>query len=256
MSESVQGKSEFNSPRQPPSVKGTDTRTSEDKSEKELLDNGEYLIRPYLEPSEKIRHKYNCERVAGLDKHDGIFLIGELCLYIIENFYIDDSNCICEKSDQDELSVIDQALGVKKDIMGSIDSQQKSPSPWGATAKILLGGRAWAYNGGAWGKEKLCSSSNLPHPWHMWKLDSVHELLKREYQLRPVAIEIFSMDGCNELLVFHKKEREEVFKILIAMNLPRNSMFVFLILCSYMHPINSMHICLVLRFDYFIVLTS
>ncbi|CAM0876176.1 unnamed protein product [Alopecurus aequalis] len=223
MTESLQGKSEFNSPRQTPSIKGTDTRTSEDKSEKEF-DNGEFLIRPYLEPSEKIKHKYNCERVAGLDKHDGIFLIGELCLYIIENFYIDDSNCICEKGDQDELSVIDQALGVKKDMMGSIDSQQKSPSPWGATAKILLGGRAWAYNGGAWGKEKLCSSSNLPHPWHMWKLDSVHELLKRDYQLRPVAIEIFSMDGCNELLVFHKKEREEVFRILIAMNLPRNSM--------------------------------
>ncbi|XP_066316405.1 LOW QUALITY PROTEIN: protein SPIRRIG-like [Miscanthus floridulus] len=224
MTESHQGKSELSSPRRAPSVKGTDARTSEDKSEKELLDNGEYLIRPYLEPYEKIRHKYNCERVAGLDKLDGIFLIGELCLYIIENFYIDDSNCICEKGSEDELSVIDQALGVNKDIMGSSESQLKSPSTWGGTAKVLLGGRAWAYNGGAWGKEKLCSSSNLPHPWHMWKLDSVHELLKRDYQLRPVAIEIFSMDGCNELLVFHKKEREEVFKNLIAMNLPRNSM--------------------------------
>ncbi|GJT95112.1 protein SPIRRIG [Tanacetum coccineum] len=49
-------------------------------------------------------------------------------------------------------------------------------------------------------------------------------MLKRDYQLRPVAIEIFSMDGCNDLLVFHKKEREEVFKNLLAMNLPRNSM--------------------------------
>ncbi|WVZ60522.1 hypothetical protein U9M48_010532 [Paspalum notatum var. saurae] len=201
MTESHHGKSELSSPRRAPSVKGTDARTSEDKSEKELLDNGEYLIRPYLEPYEKIRHKYNCERVAGLDKHDGIFLIGELCLYIIENFYIDDSNCICEKGSEDELSVIDQALGVNKDIMGSSESQLKSPSTWGATAKVLLGGRAWAYNGGAWGKEKLCNSSNLPHPWHMWKLDSVHELLKRDYQLRPVAIEIFSMDGCNELLI-------------------------------------------------------
>lgn len=232
MTESHQGKSELSSPRRAPSVKGTDARTSEDKSEKELLDNGEYLIRPYLEPYEKIRHKYNCERVSGLDKHDGIFLIGELCLYIIENFYIDDSNCICEKGSEDELSVIDQALGVNKDIMGSSESQLKSPSTWGGTAKALLGGRAWAYNGGAWGKEKLCSSSNLPHPWHMWKLDSVHELLKRDYQLRPVAIEIFSMDGCNELLVFHKKEREEVFKNLIGMNLPRNSMYGFSILCN------------------------
>ncbi|KAF6145297.1 hypothetical protein GIB67_004774 [Kingdonia uniflora] len=42
-----------------------------------------------------------------------------------------------------------------------------------------------------------------------WKLDNVHEILKRDYQLRPVAVEIISMNGCNDLLVFHKKEREE-----------------------------------------------
>ena len=42
--------------------------------------------------------------------------------------------------------------------------------------------------------------------------------------IRNADIEIFSMDGCNDLLVFHKKEREEVFKNLVAINLPRNSM--------------------------------
>ncbi|GMH25785.1 hypothetical protein Nepgr_027628 [Nepenthes gracilis] len=197
--------------------------TMEDKPEKELLDNGEYLIRPYLEPLERIRFRYNCERVFGLDKHDGIFLIGELCLYVIENFYIDDSGRICEKGSEDELSIIDQALGVKKDVTFT-DFQCKSTSSWGVAINAHIGGRAWAYNGGAWGKEKVCTSGTLPHLWHMWKLDSVHEILKRDYQLRPVAIEIFSMDGCNDLLVFHKKEREEVFKNLVAMNLPRNSM--------------------------------
>ncbi|EEC76165.1 hypothetical protein OsI_13474 [Oryza sativa Indica Group] len=135
MTESVHGKSEFNSPRRAPSVKGTDTRTSEDKSEKELLDNGEYLIRPYLEPSEKIRHKYNCERVAGLDKHDGIFLIGELSLYIIENFYIDDSNCIYEKGNEDELSVIDQALGCKKGCIGKLRFSPKITMYVGCNSK-------------------------------------------------------------------------------------------------------------------------
>jgi hypothetical protein len=65
----------------------------------------------------------------------------------------------------------------------------------------------------------------MQHGWRMWKLDSVHELLKRQYQLRPVAIEIFTMNGCNDLLVFHKNERDEVFKNLLAMNLPRNSMY-------------------------------
>lgn len=64
----------------------------------------------------------------------------------------------------------------------------------------------------------------MSHAWRMWKLESVHELLKRRYQLRPVAIELFSMDGCNDLLVFHKNERDDVFKNLLAMNLPRNSM--------------------------------
>ncbi|XP_074316777.1 protein SPIRRIG-like [Silene latifolia] len=205
------------------SIRADDVRITKDKPERELSDNGEYLIRPYLEPSEKIKFKYNCERVLGLDKHDGIFLIGELCLYVIENFYINNSGCICEKESEDELSVIDQVLGVKKDSMFT-DFQSKSASSGGATVKTCIGGRAWAYSGGAWGKEKVCASSILPHSRCIWKLNSVHEILKREFQLRPVAIEIFSMDGCNDLLVFHKKEREEVFRNLVAMNLPRNNM--------------------------------
>ena len=218
MGDSFASRSDVASPRQ-----RVGDRTLDEKVERESHDNGEYLIRPFLEPTEKIRFKYNCERVMGLDKHDGIFLIGDFCLYIIENFYIDDSGCICEKECEADLSVIDQALGVKNDTT-SIEFQLKSTSSWGSTVKTLVGGRAWAYSGGAWGKEKACRSSNISHSWHMWKLDSIHELLKRDYQLRPVAIEIFSMDGCNDLLVFHKREREEVFKNLMAMNLPRNSM--------------------------------
>ncbi|KAM7521637.1 hypothetical protein LguiA_011539 [Lonicera macranthoides] len=217
--DSVQGKSDIGS-----SVKVDEVKVTEDKLDKEINDNGEYLIRPYLEPLERIKYRYNCERVLGLDKHDGIFLIGELSLYVIENFYIDLSGCICEKECEDELSIIDQALGVKKDFSCSMDSHSKSTSSWGATVQSYVGGRAWAYNGGAWGKEKVYSSGTVPHLWRMWKLNSVHEILKRDYQLRPVAIEIFSMDGCNDLLVFHKKEREEVFRNLVAVNLPRNNM--------------------------------
>ncbi|KAJ7972736.1 BEACH domain [Quillaja saponaria] len=223
VAESTPGRSDLGSP-MPSSMKVDDLKVEKDIPDKELNDNGEYLIRPYLEPFEKIRFKYNCERVVGLDKHDGIFLIGERCLYVIENFYIDDSGYIFEKDYEAELSVIDQALGVKKDVTGTMDFQSRSTSSWGTTVKSRAGGRAWAYSGGAWGKEKVHTSGNLPHPWNMWKLDSVHEILKRDYQLRPVAVEIFSMDGCNDLLVFHKKEREEVFRNLVAMNLPRNSM--------------------------------
>ncbi|KAL4341446.1 hypothetical protein GQ457_08G021180 [Hibiscus cannabinus] len=224
ISESIPGRSEAESPRLSPSVRTDEIKVTEDKLDKELQNDSGYLIRPYLEPMEKIRFRYNCERVVGLDKHDGIFLIGERCLYVIENFYIDDSGCICEKESADELSVIDQALGVKKDVTGSMDCQSKSTSSWDTPPKALVGGRTWAYNGGAWGKEKVVASGNLPHPWRMWKLDSIHEILKRDYQLRPVAIELFSMDGFNDLLVFHKRERDEVFKNLVAVHLPRNSL--------------------------------
>jgi hypothetical protein len=201
------------------SLKTDEAKVVEEKWDKELNDNGEFLIRPYLEPLEKIKYRYNSERVLGLDKHDGIFLIGELCLYVIENFYIDESGCICEKESEDDLSVIDQALGVTRDFSYSADSKSL-----GTIVKSYAGGRAWAYTGGAWGKEKVRSTGNIPHNWRMWKFNSVLEVLRRDYQLRPVAVEIFSMDGCNDLLVFHKKEREEVFRILTAMNLSRNSM--------------------------------
>ncbi|XP_024965480.1 protein SPIRRIG-like isoform X1 [Cynara cardunculus var. scolymus] len=217
-SESVIEKSDVGSLRRYASVRSDNVRLMEDKLDRESSDNGKYLIRPYLERNEKIKLRYNCERVVSLDKHDGIFLIGELCLYVIENFYIDDSGCICEKECEDDLSVIDQALGVKKDTSIRVYSHSKS------TTSAYTGGRAWAYSSGAWSEENAASSNNVPHLWRMWKLNSVHEILKRDYQLRPVAVEIFSMDGCNDLLVFHKKEREEVFRNLLALNLPRNSM--------------------------------
>ncbi|KAK9055749.1 hypothetical protein SSX86_026834 [Deinandra increscens subsp. villosa] len=224
--ESIIENSEVGSLRRYASVISDNVRVADEKIDKELSDNGEFLVRPYMERNEKIKFKYNCERVVSLDKHDGIFIIGELCLYVIENFYVDDSGCICEKECESDLSVIDRVLGVTKDASLSNDSQQKSTASWGVDANKRTGGRAWAHNCGAWGNESAINSRNVPHLWRLWKLNSVHELLKRDYQLRPVAIEIFSMDGCNDLLVFHKKEREEIFRNMLAMNLPRNSMFL------------------------------
>ncbi|XP_073395858.1 protein SPIRRIG [Physcomitrium patens] len=191
------------------------------------LEDGEYLIRPFLEPGEKLKFRYNCERVLGLEKRDGIFLIGEQCLYMIDNYFIDEEDgCIKEKGDEGDISVIDKALGVS--MVGSNDSQDGMKQSSGSIAESgpisWAGGRAWAYDGGAWGKEKVRAGPNLRRRWRTWKLDSVHELLKRQYQLRPVAIELFSVNGSNDLLVFHKNERDEVFKNLLAQNLPRNSM--------------------------------
>ncbi|GJT95113.1 SPIRRIG protein isoform X2 [Tanacetum coccineum] len=141
-SESIQEKFVISSPKKSTSTRFDEVRAIEDKLDKELSNNVEYLIRPYLLPPEKIKIRYNCERVVGLDKHDVIFLIGELCLYVIENFYIDQSGCICEKETEDELLVIDQALCVIRDFSMRMDSQSKLTSSWGTAAKAYTGGRA------------------------------------------------------------------------------------------------------------------
>ncbi|KAL3696042.1 hypothetical protein R1sor_010118 [Riccia sorocarpa] len=203
-----------------------DLRNEEKILDKVINDDGEYLIRPHLVPGEKIRFRYNCERVVGLDKHDGIFLIGEQCLYVIEHYFIDDEGRINEKTWEGDLSVIDRALGVKINSAGaaSLHEPESTEIRNERSGDSWPGGRAWAYSGGAWGRETPKTGKHISHTWRMWKLESVHELLKRRYQLRPVAVELFSMDGCNELLVFHKAERDEVFKNLLAMNLPRNSL--------------------------------
>ncbi|KAM0062516.1 putative PH-BEACH domain-containing protein [Helianthus debilis subsp. tardiflorus] len=163
--ESVFENSEVGSLRGYALVRSGNVRVTDDKIDKELSDNGEYLIRPYLECDEKIKFKYNFERVVSLDKHDGIFLIGELCLYVIENFYVDASGCICEKECANDLSVVDRVLSVTKDASLSIDSQSKSPSSWGVDINK---------HSGAWGNESAINSRNVPHLWRMWKLNSVH----------------------------------------------------------------------------------
>lgn len=128
--------------------------------EQEMHEDGEYLIRPHLEPGERIRFRYNCERVVGLDKRDGIFLIGEKSLYVIENYIIDENKCIKEKGEEKDLSIIDRALGVRSNSAGVADMHNSKQSDVAADA--WPGGRAWAYSGGAWGKEKVSQLDVCP----------------------------------------------------------------------------------------------
>lgn len=86
-----------------------------------MYEDGEYLIRFYLEFGECIRFWYNCEWVVGLDKWDGIFLIGEKSLYVIENYIIDENKCIKEKGEERDFLVIDCVFGVWFNLVGVVD---------------------------------------------------------------------------------------------------------------------------------------
>ncbi|GJP30676.1 hypothetical protein CLOM_g4532 [Closterium sp. NIES-68] len=206
-------------------------------------DDGEYLIRPHLEPGERIRFRYNCDRVVGLDKRDGIFLIGDQCLYVIDNYFIDSTGRFREKEAEGTVSVLDQALGMKPGKPTGFTAAACGANPMKRHGVGLVGGwaetvAAWRATGGGGGEnsgefageggeveeEEAAEEAVLSHECKKWKHEEVHEVLKRRYQLRPVAIELFSMSGNNELLVFHLNERDECFKNLQAMNLPKNSL--------------------------------
>lgn len=219
---------------------GDEAAADEDLEGFEDLDDGEHLIRPYLEPRERIKGRYNCERVVGLDKRDGVFLIGDLCLYVIEGYFINGEGRICEKHGDDQTSVLDRALGVGKEALQgwgkkhrkSVHSVKNTPRG-GATAPKTDPPEADLGRGGGWQEAARCFTGG--HFWALgggvsvggggscraWKVDNVHEVLKRRYQLRPVAVELFSLDGCNDLLVFHQAERDDVFKQLLQHNIPR-----------------------------------
>lgn len=198
-----------------------------EEAEDEAEDDGSHLIRAYLEPGDKVKARFNCERVVGLDKRDGIFLVGQRCLYVIEDCYLDAQGRIHEKGGSEEASVLDQALGVgtahmmvprgmEEEAEAEDGARSALPGSWAATASAFCG-TAGAGGGGGGGPL-------VGHPCRTWRHDDVHEILKRRFQLRPVALELFSMSGVNDLLVFHLGERDACYKLLTALNLPRNSM--------------------------------
>eukprot|EP00271_Cylindrocystis_brebissonii_P004229 TRINITY_DN15859_c0_g1_i1.p1 TRINITY_DN15859_c0_g1~~TRINITY_DN15859_c0_g1_i1.p1 ORF type:complete len:1672 (+),score=252.02 TRINITY_DN15859_c0_g1_i1:355-5016(+) len=137
---------------------------------KGLEDDGEYLIRPLLEPGDKIKVKYNCERVIGLEKRDGIFLIGASCLYLIENFYLDDEGRICEKERSEEISMLDRELGVDplatSGSKGDEDVADSVIHQWGGWEQTAAAWRdAKGTNTDAWTGGKLVPSGSKP-PQH------------------------------------------------------------------------------------------
>lgn len=59
--------------------------------------------------------------------------------------------------------------------------------------------------------------SDLPqHKCYRWSYDDIKDIDRRLYLLRQVALEIFSNDGRNFLVVFDKETREEVYNLLSA----------------------------------------
>jgi len=149
--------------------------------------NNQNILR-LLEEGEKINHIYRCARVQGLDTTEGVFLFGKEHFYVLDGF----------------------TLISTKDIV-EIDSLKPSAYepliPKGSTGTSSTGSVS-TNNSNISQPERTCSK---------FAYEDIKEVHNRRYLLQEIAMEIFSNDGRNYLLVFPRKCRNKIYDRLISL---------------------------------------
>lgn len=128
-----------------------------------------------LEEGEKITHMFRCARVQGLDTWEGLLLFGKEHFYVVDGFTLLKTR---------EIRDID-----------SIPERMHEPIIPNCTP-ITSSSQVTVKQG------RMCSK---------FSYDDIREVHKRRYLLQPIALEVFSADGRNYLLVFPRKVRNKVY---------------------------------------------
>jgi hypothetical protein len=197
----------------------------DDFSDVEVVDE---KLRPLLVPGDEIQDIYDCLRVDGMDSCPGVFLLCTDYVYIIDNYQraldipIDGSNVAATK--KDNLVFFSGAENKKIKVIEVPPEKIYATKLERRLSLQRLAAIAQVNN--ATSKEedqiqKMIFSGNVEqndlHQCRYWCYEDITEIHKRRYQLRHVAIEIFSHDGRNYLITFENvSQRENIFHALLA----------------------------------------
>lgn len=129
-----------------------------------------------LEKNERISHMFRCSRVQGLDTYEGLLLFGREHFYHVDGFTLLKTREI-------------------KDI-DSLPADAHDPIIPNSTPNVSS-----AHS------KKVCAK---------FSFNSVVEVHKRRYLLQPIALEVFSSDGRNTLVVFPRNIRNKVYSRLLT----------------------------------------
>ncbi|XP_017491941.1 PREDICTED: WD repeat and FYVE domain-containing protein 3-like, partial [Rhagoletis zephyria] len=151
------------------------------KEEGEQNDN-EAILR-LLEEGETISHMFRVARVQGLDSFEGLLLFGKEHFYLVDGFTLLKSR---EIRDIDSLPA-----NLHDPIIPSTTPQPFSSSSSAASAASTRQVT-----------KKVCSK---------FAYEDIKEVHKRRYLLQPIALELFSLDGRNSLVVFPRHLRNKVY---------------------------------------------
>eukprot|EP00795_Rhopilema_esculentum_P008037 gene8037-13951_t len=128
-----------------------------------------------LETGEKIYSMYRCARLRGLDSSEGLFLFGRSHFYVIDGF----------------------TLLTTEGNKGTGDIRDIDSLPEGTHEPLIPVAKG---------------NTTMERSFSKWSYDDMKEVHKRRYLQQNIAMEMFSNDGNNHLLVFPKKiARDKVY---------------------------------------------
>jgi hypothetical protein len=151
-----------------------------------------------LEDGERINHIYKCARVQGLDTTEGVFLFGKEHFYILDGFTLLINK---EMVEIDSLKPSAYEPLIPKSSCGS-GSTLNFPSSSTSSSTSTF---------------SSSSSSTAERTFSKFAYEDIREVHNRRYLLQEIAMEIFSNDGRNYLLVFQRKCRNKAYERLIAL---------------------------------------
>ena len=151
-----------------------------------------------LEDGEKINHIYKCARVQGLDTTEGVFLFGKEHFYILDGFTQLINKEIVE-IDSLKPSAYEPLIPKSSCGSGSTLNFASSSSSSSSTSAFST------------------FNSTAERTFSKFAYEDIREVHNRRYLLQEIAMEIFSNDGRNYLLVFQRKCRNKVYERLIAL---------------------------------------
>eukprot|EP01107_Rhizomastix_libera_P014813 TRINITY_DN499_c0_g1_i5.p1 TRINITY_DN499_c0_g1~~TRINITY_DN499_c0_g1_i5.p1 ORF type:complete len:3564 (-),score=1007.80 TRINITY_DN499_c0_g1_i5:49-10740(-) len=142
-------------------------------------------VRRLLEPNDKILNKWNVGRVFGMDQIDGVFVVCTHNFYVLDGFIVNSSGEIVEMTPEQQTQ---RQEANSTFIKRSAAAEQRIRQSM---------------------KERSGSGGGV----RRWRKSDILSVLPRRHMLRDVAIEIFSADGHNDLLVFDRKDSEIARKV-------------------------------------------
>ena len=170
--------------------------------EEEFSDDEEKeKIQRMLENGDKIEAMYNCDRIDGMIKHKGIFVLSsKQSFYIIDGYEIEYEG---------NTEILQEIKINNQPSMWKVEDNEEDENNRNYQIVIEKTNEKHETN-----EETNKNPTVMKHTCKKWSYEDIKDIYKRRYLLRPVAIEIFMQDGKNHLISFDANKVGMIFNYL------------------------------------------